>query len=179
VAVTKVLHHQGELTMPLEISDQEKKQARQPHELFLINLITNHILLFAAALGVATSYPLLLLPIFIASASVLIYTLIRARSSLTRDTWFVSCHWQVAARRSRMFLSMLSVVSILVAAILLLAGGDPKPQHWAILGAMILPVMVTVLVLIILETDAMQQASHGGMPKWVREHIPQPRTEAA
>jgi membrane-associated HD superfamily phosphohydrolase len=165
--------------MSFEISDKEKKQARQPHELFLINLITNHILLFAAALGVATSYPLLLLPIAIASASILIYTLVRARRALVADTWFVSCHWQVAARRSRMFLIMLAAVSGIVATILLVAGGDPRPQHWAILGATVLPVMVTVLVLIILETDAMQQATHGDLPKWVRERIPQPQTEAA
>ncbi|MCK9529184.1 MAG: hypothetical protein M0R77_01255 [Gammaproteobacteria bacterium] len=165
--------------MSHEISEQDKKRARQPHELFLINLITNHILLFAAALGVATSYPLLLLPIFIASASVLSYTLVRARRSLYADPWFVAGHWQVAARRSRMFLIMLAAVSVLVAVILLLAGGDPKPQHWAILGATILPVMVTVLVLIILETDAMQQATHGHMPQWVHERLPQPQVEAA
>ncbi|MGE0079805.1 MAG: hypothetical protein AB7U81_00745 [Thiohalomonadaceae bacterium] len=165
--------------MAHEISEKERKQARQPHELFLINLITNHILLFAAALGVATSYPLLLLPIFIASASILIYTLVRARRAFAKDSWFVCGHWQVAARRSRMFLIMLSVVAVVVAGILLLAGGNPKPQHWAILGATVLPVMVTVLVLIILETDAMQQATHGQMPKWVRERIPQPQTEAA
>lgn len=157
--------------MTYEISEKEKKQARHPHELFLINLITNHILLFAAALGVATSYPIMLLPIFITSASILIYTLVRARSAYTRDTWFVCGHWQVAARRSRMFLIMLLVVSALVAAIMLLAGGHPKPQHWAIMGATVLPVMVTVLVLIILETDAMQQATHGKLADWAREHV--------
>lgn len=165
--------------MSYEISDNEKKQARHPHELFLINLITNHILLFAAALGVATSYPLLLLPTALASASILIYTLVRARRSLTVDSWFVSCHWQVAARRSRMFLIMLAAVSGVVCTILLLAAGDPSPQQWAILGATVLPVMVTVLVLIILETDAMQQATHGDLPKWVRERMPQPQIEAA
>ncbi len=37
--------------MILEISDQESKKAKIPHELFLSNLIGNHILWFIASLG--------------------------------------------------------------------------------------------------------------------------------
>jgi hypothetical protein len=163
----------------LEVSDQEKKQARHPHEIFLINLIFNHILLFAAALGVATSYPFMLLPIPTVSAGILIYILWRARSSLNTAPWYVQCHWQIAARRSRLFLLLLGVVVAIVIALFLLAGGHPRPQHWALLGAVVLPTMVTILALVIMETESMQQATHGQVPAWIADRVPQAATEAA
>ena len=39
--------------MKFEISAQERKQARHPHEYFLVNLITNHILVFVGLLGLS------------------------------------------------------------------------------------------------------------------------------
>jgi hypothetical protein len=155
-----------------EISEHEKKLARHPHELFLINLITNHILLFAAALGTATSHPFIMLPIPLFSASVLTYTLWRASRSLKVDPWFAKCHWQIAARRSKLLLGLVAVISGIVALIFLVAGGNPKPGHWAMLGATVLPTMVTILALIILETDSLQQARHGMVPAWIRERFP-------
>lgn len=158
--------------MQYEITEAQSKAARHPHEIFLINLITNHILLFVAALSVANSYPFLLLPIPVISAVVMAYILGRARVSLARDPWFVKCHWQVAAKRSWIFLLMLGLMAAAVLLLLLVSGGDPKPQHWALGGAAMLPTMVTVLALIVMESDAMHQARHGMLPKWVVERFP-------
>lgn len=169
--------------MTYDISDDDMKLAKHPHELFLINLIFNHILVFAAALGVATSYPFMLIPIPAFSAAVLIYTLWRARKSLEIDPWFAKCHWQVAARRSRLFLGLLGGVTLIISVILLATGGHPKPQHWALLGAIILPTMVTILILIVMETESLQQARHAIVPQWVADRYPegraQPLTESA
>lgn len=161
------------------VNEKEKTQARHPHEIFLINLIFNHILLFAAALGVATSYPYMLLPIPTLSAGILIYILWRARTSLRTDSWFVTCHWQIAARRSRHFLLLLGIVVALVMVIFLWAGGHPRPQHWALLGAVVLPTMVSILALVIMETESMQQATHGEVPAWVAERFPRTAADAA
>jgi hypothetical protein len=158
--------------MQYEISEAQSKAARHPHEIFLINLITNHILLFVAALSVATSYPWLLLPIPVISAVITTYLLVRARVALKRDSWFVKCHWQLAAKRSRMFLIVLAIMGGAVLLLLLVSGGNPRPQHWALGGAAMLPTMVTVLVLIVMESDAMHQARHGMLPKWVVERFP-------
>lgn len=158
--------------MQYEISEAQSKAARHPHELFLINLITNHILLFVAALSVASSYPFLLLPIPIISAGVMTYMLVRARLSLSRDPWYVKCHWQLAAKRSRMFLIMLAIMAGAVLLLLLASGGNPGPQHWALGGAAMLPTMVTVLVMIVMESDAMHQARHGMLPAWLVERFP-------
>ncbi|WP_419590911.1 hypothetical protein [Thiolapillus sp.] len=43
------------------ISEDARKKARHPHEFLLINLITNHILLFVGLLGMAKQEPWLLL----------------------------------------------------------------------------------------------------------------------
>ena len=87
------------------ISETEIKQARHPHELFLINLITNHILVFVALLGMASHNPEPLILVPIISVSILGYTIWRARKSVQRDSWFVMCHWQLAAKRSRLFIA--------------------------------------------------------------------------
>jgi len=155
--------------MQYEISEAQSKAARHPHEIFLINLITNHILLFVAALSVASSYPFLLLPVPIISAAVMGYMLIRAKMSHERDPWYVKCHWQLAAKRSRMFLIMLALMAGAVLMLLIASGGDPGPQHWALGGASMLPTMVTVLALIVMESDAMHQARHGMLPDWLVE----------
>lgn len=158
--------------MQYEISEAHSKAARHPHEIFLINLITNHILLFVAALGVAGSYPELLLVIPVVSAVITTYLMVRARASLKRDPWFVKCHWQLAAKRSRLFLIMLGLMAAALLLLLLASGGDPEPQHWALGGAAMLPTMVTVLALIVMESDAMHQARHGMIPKWLEERFP-------
>ncbi len=43
--------------MRFEVSDRDIKKANIPHEIFLTNLIGNHILMAVAAGGVAGSFP--------------------------------------------------------------------------------------------------------------------------
>lgn len=157
-----------------DVSEQEIRQAKHPHELFLINLVTNHILIFIALLGLARSYPWLILIVPIISFSVLGYTMIRARRSLRSDSWYVYCHWQLGAKRSRFFISMLLIMVTVVGLVLLVSGGNPGPQHYAIGGVGILPTLVTVLVLIVMESDAMHQANTGQVPKWLVAKYPKP-----
>ena len=80
--------------MKFEITGEEAHKAKIPHEIFLTNLIANHILWFVAALGLVRSYwqPLALVPIV--SVGILAYTLWRAKQSKSRDSWFVMCHWK-------------------------------------------------------------------------------------
>lgn len=163
--------------MKFKVSEQEMKAARHPHELFLINLITNHILLFVGLLGMATSYPWLLAIVPVISVLVLGYLLLRARKSLSDDPWYAMCHWQVCARRSRLFLVMLGVMFAVIGLLLLVTGGDMKPQHYALGGVGILPTMLTVLVLIVMESDAVHQAKSGIVPRWALERFPNPEAE--
>ncbi len=163
--------------MKFELSDEVAHKAKIPHEILLTNLIGNHILWFVASLGLAGSFwqPIALVPVF--SIITLSYILWRARRSKRQDDWYVMCHWQICAARSRLFIYML-----LVGLIVVLLGwvgytyfGMMKVAVYAISGGVgILPVMVTVLVLILMESDALHQASLHNLPKRTVEKYPVP-----
>ncbi len=166
--------------MRFNIPAEQSRKAKIPHEIFLSNLIGNHILWFVASLGVVRSYwqPIALVPLV--SILTLAYILWRARRSRGSDDWFVMCHWQLAARRSKVFIIMLS--ALLTICALGWVGytylGMMEVAVYAIIGGgVILPVMVTVLVLIIMESDALHQAAHNRMPNSLAERHPNPEAE--
>jgi len=163
--------------MKYTIPEAERKRARHPHEFFLINLITNHILLFVGFIGMARDTPLLMAIIPVISISILTYLIIRAKISRKSDHWFAMCHWQLCARRSRFFIGMLALMALIVAGLLLSVGGDAsalKPGHYAIGGVAILPTMFSVLVLIVMESDAVHKANIGDVPDWLVKRYPAP-----
>ena len=166
--------------MRFEVSKEEIKKANVPHELFLTNLIGNHILMAVAAGGVAGTFPWVMAVIPIISFSILGYTLWRARRSLKRDPWYPMCHWQVCARRSKIFIAMLTMLMVIVT--LGWVGytylGLMREAVLALIGGMgLLPVMVTVLVLIMIESDALYHANQARLPTWVVERYPNPEVK--
>ena len=163
--------------MKFEISDETAHQAKIPHEILLTNLIGNHILWFVAALGLAGSYwqPLALVPVF--SFSTLAYILWRARRSKQQDDWYVMCHWQICAARSRLFIYMLllGVTVVVLGWVGYTYFGMMKVAVYAISGGVgLLPIMVTVLILILMESDALHQASLHKLPKSTLDRYPVP-----
>ncbi len=163
--------------MKFEISEQERKQARHPHEYFLINLITNHILLFVGLLGIARDNPMALLVVPVISILILSYLLFRARRALKVDPWFVSCHWLLCARRSLFFIGMIAFMGLVVLAVILSVGGDVnalKPGHYAVGGVAMLPTIFSVLVLVVMESDAVHKANLGEVPDWLVKKYPRP-----
>jgi len=163
--------------MKFEISDELTRQAKIPHDLFLTNLIGNHILWFVASLGLVSSYwqPLALVPIV--SFSLLAYTLWRAKQSRKRDHWYAMVHWQIAAERSRFFIYMLLVA--LTVSLLGWIGytylGMMKEAVMALIGGVgLLPIMITVLILILMESDALHRAALHKLTPAVVDKFPPP-----
>lgn len=157
--------------MYFNVSEEEARKAKAPHDLFLINLIFNHIFMFAAFLTASSLWKwVILVPIF--SFIVLTYTIIRARYSLKNDSWYVMCHWQICAKRSWLFIGMISLMLLVVALILLVSGGNPKPQQIALAGIAILPTMITTFVLIIMETVSLDDSKNGRVPDAVVDRFP-------
>jgi membrane-associated HD superfamily phosphohydrolase len=157
--------------MYFNVSEEEARKAKAPHDLFLINLIFNHIFMFAAFLTASSLWKwVILVPIF--SFMVLTYTIIRARYSLKNDSWYVMCHWQICAKRSWLFIGMISLMLLVVALILLVSGGNPKPQQIALAGIAILPTMITTFVLIIMETVSLDDSKNGRVPDAMVERFP-------
>lgn len=161
--------------MRFDIPPEQIAQAKAPHELFLVNLIGNHILMSVALGGVAGSAPWALALIPIVSFSIIGFTLWRTSVSGARDSWYVMAHWQLCARRSRI---LLAVLGLLMSVVILgwLAhsqAGLMKEAVWAMVGGIgILPVMVTVLVLVLIESDALHQAQQGHLPDWLVARLP-------
>lgn len=160
--------------MRFNVSEEDVNKAKWPHDLFLINLIFNHILMFAAFLSASSLWEWVIL-VPSASLLILLYTLWRAHKALKIDSWYVKCHWQICYKRSKMFIGMILLMLFAMAAVLLVSGGDPGPQHIALGGAAVLPTMVMVLVLIILETESLDDARKGRVPDSVVERFPEGR----
>ena len=159
------------MTLKFEISEQDSRKAKIPHEIFLTNLIFNHILVFVAILS-ASSLTQYIVLVPIASILSLLYLFWGARRARQNSSWYVSGHWQLAARRSRIFLIMISLVLAVFALLWLVSGGQLRPQHWALGAAAFLPTMVTVLALIIMESEALHHAKIGLLPDWVLDRFP-------
>ncbi len=174
--------------MIFNVSEDEIKKAKQVHELLLVNLVGNHILCFVAALGVAGSFwqPLFAVPLL--SLSILTYILLRARAEKHKDSWFVMCHWQLAAQRSRFFLIVLGLL-LTVCLIGWVAYSQYQVAKIVVLalvgGVGLLPVLVSVLILIVAESDALHQASQGKISERYTQLFPEgvpatiPEAEAA
>ncbi len=164
--------------MKFNITDEESRKAKIPHEIFLTNLVANHILWFIASLGMLKDTPQLLAMVPIFSFAFISFTLWRAKKSKTTDSWFVMCHWQIAATRSHIFIIMLLfMLSIALLGWLGHVYFDMKEVAvYAIIGGVgILPVMVTVLALIIMESDILHQATLHKVPKGTVKKLRSPQ----
>jgi hypothetical protein len=165
--------------MSEQVTSAEMKRARHLHAVLLFNLIVNHIFIFLVAVSVIKQsiIPSLLVPLF--SVLMLGYILINAQRALTRETsWFVRCHWQLAARRARNFL-LLFVVMGGFSALVYFGGHAMGMKTLATLaltfGVGLLPFMVTLLVLVVLEFDAEHQCKLGKVPPSAAAAYPAPQ----
>lgn len=153
-------------------TEEEIARAKMPHDVFLSNLIGNHILAFTAISTFGPSYMKYLLLVPVLSAIALMYTFYRARKVRREDSEFVYIHWQIARRWSRFFSMMLGLL-ISVSVLGWLANthlGLMKEAVYGLIGGVgILPVLVSVLILIVIESDSLHHARMGTLPKWARK----------
>ncbi|MBF0265423.1 MAG: hypothetical protein HQL46_09125 [Gammaproteobacteria bacterium] len=163
--------------MAFDIPEQQRKKAKVPHDWFLANLIVNHILIFVGTLSMASSWawPMLIVPII--SLSVLFIIFFKGNKSKITEPWFVMCHWQLARKRSLLFISLFFIFGSFAA--IGMYGyyelGWMKEAVYATVGGMsILPIMVTTLILILMESDALHQADLGKLPHTLIETYPKP-----
>lgn len=148
---------------------EEITRAKWPHEIFLINLVFNHILVFAATFGVFSTFPQMVLVVPITSFAITGYIFLNAkRIAASNETLFVKAHWAVANKRNKHFMWLLAVSCVIIGSSLWLAKimGWSKIATYALLGGVgMLPFMASLLVLIVLGNDSMYQARHCKFPK--------------
>lgn len=161
-----------------DISPEEAKRAKWPHEIFLINLIFNHIFVFAATVGVIGTFPLLPLAVPTISFAIIAYILLKARQvTAGNDTWFVKAHWKIAAGRNRFFMLLLALVCIVSVTGLWLSkmmGWAKIPTIALIGGVGLLPFMVALLVLVVLGNESVYMARDGKLAERFVAQNPDP-----
>ena len=158
----------------MPVSEQEISAAKVPHDIFLSNLIMNHILLFTgiAAFGGHYIHLLALVPFF--SFIALSITFYHASKVKREDSEFVYVHWQIARRWSLLFAGVL----MLLCTVSLLGwlgqyyGNMMKEAVYALIGGLgILPTLLTVLVLVVIESDSLHHARLGTIPESAKKHF--------
>jgi len=159
------------------VSPEETVRAKWPHEIFLINLVFNHILVFASTFGVFSTFPLMVLIVPITSLAITAYIIIKAKQiAKSNETWFVKSHWVIAEKRNYKFLMLLTITCTVIGGGLSFskAMGWSKVATIAVIGGGgMLPFMVSLLILIVLGNDSMYQARHGKLPKRFVENNPE------
>ncbi len=150
--------------MSENVSAAESKKAQVAHEIFLFNLIFNHVFLFIATIS-APSLQALTLVVPVLSVALIGFTVWNARRTAGSEPPFVSCHWSLAAKRSLMFGALWAGFALLTVLLLVMTGGEFEPKHYALGGFAFLPLMGTMLTLILLESEALQHARHRTLPR--------------
>lgn len=157
------------MSQQYDATPEEITRAKWPHEIFLINLVFNHILVFASTFGVFSTFPLMVLIVPLTSFAITGYLLIKAKKVAAGDeTIFVKSHWAVADKRNKHFLWLLTITCVVVGGGFMLSKimGWSKIATIALLGGVgLLPFMVSLLVLIVLGNDSMYQARHSKVAK--------------
>lgn len=151
---------------------EELKAGQLPHQLFLFNLVGNHILLLIIAAS-NSSVPQVALIVPAISALIISYTLIKGRAQLKSDSEFIRCHWYVVLRRTRVFLIAYGLLAAAALLAWLLHSAMPiKEMAYAIVGGLgILPTMVLVLVLTVMESETLHHALRGEIPESLRKKV--------
>jgi uncharacterized paraquat-inducible protein A len=156
------------------VIEQDMKAAKAPHDIFLSNLIMNHILLFTGISTFGQQYLMFMILVPIFSVIALAYTFYRAKKVKREANDFVYIHWQIARRWSVLFTMVLTLLAT-VSVFGWLANqqlGLMKETVYALIGGFgILPTLVTVLVLIVIESDSLHHARMGTLPKWAQRRF--------
>jgi hypothetical protein len=157
------------MTEIYQASAEEITRAKWPHEIFLINLVFNHILIFASTFGVFSTFPYMVLLVPFMSTVITTYIYFKARNiARSNETALVKAHWEVADKRNKKFMWLLTITCLFVAGSLMLSKsmGWSKITTIALIGGVgMLPFMGSLLVLIVMGNQSMYQARHSKFPK--------------
>ena len=165
-----------------KVSPAEARRAKWPHEIFLINLIFNHIFVFVATVSVVGTFPYLPALVPIISSCIIGYILVKSKQvSVSGETWFIKAHWQICSQRNRLFMLLLSIPCVIRIRGLWLSKtlGWSKIATIALIGGVgLLPFMVALLILIIMGNESVHLARTGKLPKSYLERHPDSQNES-
>jgi len=159
--------------MDYQVSDAEKKQARTPHNLFVLNIFFFNLLMTPAAIVLNVGMYGFLIPLF-CSLSVIIYIYVRSTKT---TAWFVDMHWRLSFRRCLWLMGGYGITAVLMLAGWLIsqAAADARMadiMFTAISRIAVLPTLLAVMVTVVFEAGALQLVNRGGVPDRLAEQFP-------
>lgn len=148
------------------IDEEQRRRAKFPHELFMVNLGA-HLLLGPLAIFLEIGRLGLLIPI---GFSALIIAYSYWRTGQAQAEAFVHAHWQLALRRYRLLMLAYLISAVLIGIGWLLSFNiDPaSPQKFlpvALTRIGVMPTVLMVLACFVLENGALGMALRGESPK--------------
>ena len=164
--------------MQCNASETERRQARWPHELFMINLAFFHLLLTPASIFLGIGRWGLLIPPFF-SGLVILYSWLRSRRAGRTGPWFVASHWRLAMRRYRWLVIAYAASAAIIGLGALIGAASSDPRMGDILGTVfvrigVMPTVIMVFVNFALENSGLAMAKGGEVPDRLAEQHPPP-----
>jgi hypothetical protein len=155
------------------VTQEEATRAKWPHEIFLINLVFNHIFIFIVSMLMVKSFPMAPALVVVISVSIILYIVIKSKQvAKGDDSIFVKLNWEVCAKRNTWFVMLLTVTLSIIFGGLQLS----QAMHWSKINTMaliggvgLLPFMVVLLLLVVLGNDSVHLARSGRMAKGMAE----------
>ena len=153
-------------------SKEELRLGQLPHQLFLFNMVGNHILLSIIALS-NSSVPWLALGVPLIGCLIIGFTLIRGQSLKNHESDFIRANWRMVLKRTKVFMIAYGLLGVAVTIAWLVHDSIAiKEMAYAIVGGLgILPTMVMVLVLTVIESESLNHALKGELTEKQREQF--------
>jgi hypothetical protein len=174
--------------MFFSVPEADRRLAKSPHELSMVNLLLFNLLMLIALLGgsfLQADSPLapfkmlgVAVPLGL-SLAIIVYTFVRAGRLAVTGPWFAAAHWRLTTVRYRILLIAYLVGAGLIALGWLLAHTQSKPamqelMFIALQRVAIAPMLLTLMVIIMLESGALYQAQRGEVPDSMVTRLPPP-----
>ena len=170
------------------IPDPDRRLAKLPHELAMVNLLIFNLLTLIALLAGSflqadsplAPYRLLGVAVPLGlSLAIVVYTFVHAGREAGPGRWYVTAHWRLAGRRYRILLIAYLGGAGLIGLGWLLAHTQDKPgmqemMFIALQRVAIAPLLIALMVIVMLESGALYQAGRGEVPDGLARAFPPP-----
>ncbi len=159
--------------MNFEISEEERRQARVPHTIFVLNVLFFNLLMTPAAIVLDIGMYGFLIPLF-CSLSVIGYIYVRSKR---QTQWFVDMHWRLSFRRCLFLMAGYGVTALLVALawLISLSASDARMgeiMFTAISRVAVVPTLLAIMVTIVLEAGGHHLINSGTVPDGLVRKFP-------
>lgn len=174
--------------MFFHVDEPTRRKAKSPHELAMVNLLLFNLIMLIAllaasflpkdSLGADLKLVGILVP-WLTSLAIVAYTFKRAGKAASGEVWFVAAHWRIATGHYKILMIAYLVGATLIGLGWLLSQSqsDPGMQELmfiALQRVAVAPILISLMVLIVLESGALYQAGRGEVPDGITKRFPPP-----